>query len=61
MAVPKGKVSRQRRDKRRSSHWKLEAPNVVKCPNCGAFKMPHRVCKACGMYNGRQVIEVEGK
>ena len=23
MAVPKGKVSRQRRDKRRSSHWKL--------------------------------------
>ena len=61
MAVPKGKVSRQRRDKRRSSHWKLEAPNVVKCPNCGAFKMPHRVCKACGMYNGRQVIEVESK
>ena len=61
MAVPKGKVSRQRRDKRRSSHWKLTAPNVVKCPNCGAFKMPHRVCKACGMYNGRQVIEVESK
>ncbi len=61
MAVPKGKVSRQRRDKRRSSHWKLTAPNIVKCPNCGAFKMPHRVCKACGMYNGRQVIEVESK
>ncbi|MBQ3258167.1 MAG: 50S ribosomal protein L32, partial [Oscillospiraceae bacterium] len=27
MAVPKSKVSRQRRDKRRSAHWKLEAPN----------------------------------
>ncbi|MBQ7693242.1 MAG: 50S ribosomal protein L32, partial [Oscillospiraceae bacterium] len=27
MAVPKGKVSRQRRDKRRSSVWKLTAPN----------------------------------
>ena len=39
MAVPKGKVSRQRRDKRRSSHWKLTAPAVVKCPNCGAFVM----------------------
>ena len=48
MAVPKGKVSRQRRDKRRSSVWKLTAPNVVKCPNCGAFCMPHRACKACG-------------
>ena len=45
MAVPKGKVSRQRRDKRRSSVWKLTAPNLVKCPNCGEFCMPHRVCK----------------
>ncbi|MCI8990985.1 MAG: 50S ribosomal protein L32, partial [Lawsonibacter sp.] len=26
MAVPKGKVSKARRDKRRSSHWKLETP-----------------------------------
>ncbi len=59
MAVPKGKVSRQRRDKRRSSVWKLEAPAIVKCPNCGAFRMPHRACKACGQYNGRQVINVE--
>ena len=48
MAVPKGKVSRQRRDKRRSSHWKLTAPAIVKCPNCGAFVMPHHACKTCG-------------
>ncbi len=61
MAVPKGKVSRQRRDKRRSSVWKLEAPAIVKCPNCGAFRMPHRACKACGQYNGRQVINVDAK
>lgn len=59
MAVPKGKVSRARRDKRRSSHWKLEAPGIVKCPNCGAFVMPHRACKACGQYNGRVVLNVE--
>ena len=50
MAVPKGKVSRQRRDKRRSSHWKLTAPAIVKCPNCGAFVMPHHACKTCGKY-----------
>lgn len=61
MAVPKGKVSRQRRDKRRSSVWKLEAPAIVKCSNCGAFRMPHRACKACGQYNGRQVINVDAK
>ena len=59
MAVPKSKVSRQRRDKRRSSVWKLEAPSIVKCQNCGAYHLPHRVCKACGQYNGRQVLAVE--
>ena len=41
MAVPKGKVSRQRRDKRRSSHWKLTAPALVACPKCGALHQPH--------------------
>ena len=30
-----------------------------KCPNCGAFCMPHRACKACGQYKGRTVIAVE--
>ena len=35
MAVPKGKVSKARRDKRRSSHWKLETPGIVTCPKCG--------------------------
>ena len=59
MAVPKSKVSRQRRDKRRSSVWKLEAPAIVKCPNCGAYHLPHRACKACGQYNGRVVFAVE--
>ena len=29
------------------------------CPNCGAYHLPHRACKACGMYNGRQVLKVE--
>lgn len=58
MAVPKRKTSKARRDKRRNSHWKLEAPGIVTCPNCGAYRMPHRVCKACGFYNGRKVLEV---
>ena len=58
MAVPKGKVSRARRDKRRGSNWKLTAPALVKCPQCGAFKLPHRACKACGFYKGREVVKV---
>ena len=59
MAVPKRRVSKTRRDKRRSSHWKLSAPNLAVCPNCGAMHLPHRACKACGTYNGREVIKVE--
>ena len=59
MAVPKGKVSKARRDKRRGSNWKLSVPGLVKCPKCGALRMPHRACKECGSYNGRDVVAVE--
>ena len=59
MAVPTGKVSKARRDKRRSSVWKLEVPGMVKCPKCGAMRLPHRMCQECGTYNGRQVKVVK--
>ena len=61
MAVPKCKVSKARRDKRRSSHWKISVPGVTKCPKCGAMRLPHSTCKACGYYNGREVIAVEAE
>ena len=35
MAVPKRKHSQARRDKRRSNVWKLQAPALCVCPNCG--------------------------
>lgn len=60
MAVPKRKHSKARRDKRRSNVWKIQAPALMKCPQCGEFKIPHRVCKACGYYKGREVIKIEG-
>jgi large subunit ribosomal protein L32 len=59
MAVPKRKTSSARRDKRRNSHWKLILPGLVACPRCGAAKRPHRVCKTCGEYDGRTVVNVE--
>ena len=59
MAVPKRKVSKARRDKRRSSFWKLDAPALSKCTQCGELKMPHRVCPVCGDYKGKEVVKVE--
>ena len=57
MAVPKSKVSKARRNKRRSNVWKISAPALMKCPKCGEFKTPHRVCGRCGYYNGREVVK----
>ena len=59
MAVPKSKVSKQRKNKRRSSVWKLETPGINTCPKCGTVTLPHRVCKKCMTYNGREVAPVE--
>ncbi|MDR0914570.1 MAG: 50S ribosomal protein L32 [Oscillospiraceae bacterium] len=59
MAVPKRKHSQARRDKRRSNVWKLKAPALSKCPDCGAYKAPHKVCLSCGKYKGRLVIAQE--
>lgn len=59
MAVPKKKVSKSRRDLRRSHHA-LRPGAYVECPNCGEFKRPHHVCEACGYYREREVVEGAG-
>lgn len=57
MAVPKKRVSKQRKRKRRT-HYKAEAVTVQACPRCGDPKVPHRVCPSCGYYRGRSVLDV---
>jgi large subunit ribosomal protein L32 len=34
----------------------LTALNSSKCSNCGAAKLPHKVCPECGFYNGKLII-----
>ena len=58
MAVPKRRTSRSRRDKRRA-HDALRPTGRSVCPQCGAPKVPHRVCMACGSYRGREVIQTD--
>jgi large subunit ribosomal protein L32 len=57
---PKKKHTKARQGGRSAHHFRT-APNISKCPNCGAAAMPHRVCKECGFYNGRQVFETPGE
>ncbi|MEQ9607189.1 MAG: 50S ribosomal protein L32 [Kiloniellaceae bacterium] len=58
MAVPKSKVSKSRRNMRRS-HDALAPNSYHECSNCGELKRPHHVCSACGHYDGREVMESE--
>jgi large subunit ribosomal protein L32 len=59
LAVPKRKTSKARRDRRRASAYRLTKATISECPQCHEPKLPHRVCRACGYYKNREVIEVE--
>lgn len=56
MPNPKKKHTQSRRDMRRAANWRVEALNSSKCPQCGAPRLPHKVCGSCGFYNGELVI-----
>lgn len=55
MAVPRKKVTRSKRNMRRSHHA-LRPAEPTECPNCGEDRLPHHVCRFCGYYRERQVI-----
>lgn len=58
MAVPFRKVSKTRRNMRRT-HYKKSASTIIECSNCGFMIKPHRACPKCGYYKGKQAIEMK--
>jgi large subunit ribosomal protein L32 len=60
MAHPKRKISRTRRDKRRT-HKKLQEKSLVVCPTTGEYHLPHRAFWYEGKlyYKGKVVMEKE--
>ena len=58
MANPKRKWSKARTGSRRSQ-WKLSVPQLSTCSQCHSYKLPHRVCKTCGYYAGKEVISIK--
>ncbi len=58
MGLPsKKRTPRSKRDRR--SHDALKTVRSVKCESCGTATLPHRACRACGMYKGRKVVNQE--
>ena len=60
MATPKRRTTRSKRDMRRANHQKVAVPTIVPCANCGAMMVPHRVCDACGHYDGKEIKKKKG-
>ncbi len=58
MAVPKKKVSKSRRDMRRSHHA-LPQIRSGECTNCGERKLSHHMCPKCGHYRGRMILDIK--
>ncbi len=58
MGLPKRRVSKARRDKRRTGK-RLAAPSLTTCSECGEPALPHRACPSCGAYKGRTVTPAE--
>ena len=58
MPNPKRKMSKSRRDKRRT-HYKATVPSLSRCSNCGEVKLHHRAGPNCGYYAGRSMFVPE--
>jgi large subunit ribosomal protein L32 len=58
MPVPKRKQSRSRRDSRSANKGIIAKPfSICLTPFCDSPLLGHTVCRECGIYNGKKVIE----
>lgn len=55
-ALPFRRISKTAKRQRRT-HLKKDAPTISTCSNCGATLVPHRACKKCGFYKGKEAIK----
>jgi large subunit ribosomal protein L32 len=60
MAVPKSKITKSKRDMRRS-HDALSVSAYVEDKVTGELHRPHHIDLKTGMYRGKQVIKVKDR
>ncbi|OGN08081.1 MAG: 50S ribosomal protein L32 [Candidatus Yanofskybacteria bacterium RIFCSPHIGHO2_02_FULL_39_10] len=60
MAVPRHHMAKGKQLRRRS-HLALKPLKLNECPQCKKAVLPHIVCKNCGYYRGKEIINVLAK
>lgn len=60
MAEPKKRTNKSKTGMRRMHH-KAFSPQINFCSNCHEPKIKHQVCKFCGFYKGKKVLDIEDK
>ena len=58
MAEPKKRTNKSKRGMRQM-HQRIVVPGFGYCQSCHESKLPHRVCKSCGKYNGKEVFKTD--
>ncbi len=60
MGVPRAHSTRAQKGRRRS-HLALKPTALLSCSHCHKPKLPHKVCKYCGFYDNKEVVNVLAK
>ena len=60
MSIPKRRKTSAKRDSGRS-HLHLKQIKLTRCQKCQEAVLPHHMCKKCGTYKNRQVLDLEKK
>ncbi|OGM99327.1 MAG: 50S ribosomal protein L32 [Candidatus Yanofskybacteria bacterium RIFCSPHIGHO2_01_FULL_39_8b] len=60
MAVPRHHMAKGKQLRRRS-HLALKLLKLTDCSQCKKKTLPHSVCKYCGFYRGKEVVNVLAK
>ena len=55
MAVPKSKISKSKRNMRRS-HDSINSLNIIEDKDSGEPRLSHRLDLSTGIYNGKKII-----
>ena len=60
MPQPKKRTNKSKGGMRRMSQ-KAKSPSISYCDNCHEAVKSHQICKNCGFYKGKQLVDVSDK